>query len=176
MRLFIALQLPAAVQAHLRALQGRIPSATARLVPAKSFHLTLKFLGEVAEDKVGRVKERLASVSFKPFEASLAGTGVFPNEQHVNVVWVSLAPEEPVRALQASIDDALATLFAKDDRFKPHLTLCRVKSVQDKQAFLKAVARLAPEPLKFTVDAFELVQSTLTPDGPVYTTLASFPA
>jgi 2'-5' RNA ligase len=178
MRLFVAFSVPGDVQACLRELQGRIPSSepVARVVPAKAFHLTLKFIGDWPDGRVDEIRRALSAVRFAPFELTLKGTGVFPSEQHVNVVWVGLEPEAPIAALQQAIEAALAPLLPREDRFTPHLTLCRVKSVADKQAFLDGIRKLEPRPLRFRVSHIELIRSTLTPDGPVYETLAAYPA
>jgi 2'-5' RNA ligase len=178
MRLFVAVPLPAGIQDHLAGLQGRIPSSEsiARIVPARDFHLTLKFIGEWPDERVDEVKRKLALVQFEPFDATLAGIGTFPSEQRVNVVWVGLAPEAPVLALQQAVDAALAPLLPASSEFKAHLTLCRVKSISDKAAFLASLKTLKPEPLHFPVREFQLIKSTLTPDGPVYETLAAYPA
>lgn len=178
MRLFVAFSVPGDVQACLRELQGQVPSSepVAHIVPAKAFHLTLKFIGDWPDNRVDEIRQALARVRFTAFEATLGKTGVFPSEQHVNVVWVGLEPAAAITAVQQAVEAALAPLLPREDRFMPHLTLCRVKSVQDKHAFADGIRKLVPRPLRFRVDRFELIRSTLTPEGPVYETLASYPA
>jgi 2'-5' RNA ligase len=164
MRLFAAIKLPEEIAGELRKLQKQISDDGLRFV--KDFHLTLKFYGEVQEDKVGKLKEELSKVKFEPFEASLNGVGVFPNMHHINVVWLGLEPEQKFREIADQIE--------KDERFKAHITLARVKFLKDKPGFRQKLESVTVPKLSFKVDKFYLIKSTLTPEGPVYEDLAEF--
>ncbi len=170
MRLFIAIPVPEPVQEHFLFLQKQLPS-DAKITKVKAFHLTLKFLGEVDESKLAVIKQQLATVSFDAFTAKLAGTGIFPDEKMIRVVWVGLEPADIIKNLQKAIDESLKDFFELDTRFHPHITLGRVKHVEDKQAFRESVQKLQVEPLEFPVTSFELIKSTLTKEGPVYEVL-----
>ena len=76
--------------------------------------------------------------------------------------------------LQQKIDSRLADLFPKDDRFKPHITLARVKFIKDKVKFIRELKQIKIEKKEFSVSNFKLMKSTLTPEGPVYEDLAVF--
>jgi len=101
MRLFIAIELPKDVVAELARLQKEIDLFGLRQV--KEFHLTLKFLGDVPDSKIERVKEALRTVKFKPFRAELSETGVFPNPSYVRVVWAGVKADE-ILQLQKQIE------------------------------------------------------------------------
>jgi len=166
MRLFIALELPEEVVAELKRLQAELDLFGLR--PVKDFHLTLKFLGDVPEPKIGKIKEILSQTNFKPFEAELSETGVFPNMDFVKVIWAGITGE-PILILQKDIDLGLEQLgFGRDNRFKPHLTLARVNFIKDKHALAKKLKSLSVNPIRFKVTEFKLIESTLTPKGPVY--------
>lgn len=174
MRLFIAIELPAEVKAHLAELQKKIDGHFSQLTLAKEVHLTLKFLGDVNEQKIAEIKQKLGKVDFGSFNAWLGKTGVFPGESYIRVVWIGVEPANSIIALQQKIEKSLAGLFETDTRFTPHLTLARVKFVKDKKAFVENLKKLEAEKKEFAVDSFKLIKSTLTPKGPVYEDIAEF--
>ena len=88
MRLFIALDFDD--PEYFSNIQKQIPLDTAKLTIPKTFHLTLKFLGEVPDDKINELKDRLKQVKFEPVSAATDKIGVFPTESYVRVVWVGL--------------------------------------------------------------------------------------
>jgi 2'-5' RNA ligase len=172
MRLFIALDFDDSE--YFRDIQKQIPSDTAKLTITKTFHLTLKFLGGVPDDKVGEIKDRLKQVKFEPISLSTDKIGVFPNESYVKVVWIGLKDGNKVIELQQQVEKALEGMFPKDTRFHPHITLARVKFVKDKEAFSKKLKEINVESKEFSLKSFKLIKSTLTGEGPVYEVLEDF--
>jgi len=174
MRLFVALDVPKEVCDYLVSLQGLFPDVAGFVFP-KSFHLTLKFLGDVSFERLEAIKKKLAGVEFQSFSLSLSKLGVFSSFNHVNVVWVGVVPEEPVIGLQKKISLALKDFVPVDDDFVPHLTLARVKFVKDKASLVSFIKSLHVKQLSFVVSGFRLYSSVLTPEGPVYNVEAVFP-
>ncbi|MBD3313297.1 RNA 2',3'-cyclic phosphodiesterase [Candidatus Woesearchaeota archaeon] len=172
MRLFIGFDASQEAEHELLNAQKKIENAKINLV--KDFHLTLKFLGEVDDDKSGEIEERLRKISFGSFKAELGGIGVFPSENHVKVIWIGLEPKDKIIGLQRKIEEALQGMFPKDMRFHPHITLARVKTVEDKEAFKENLKNIRIERIRFKVDKFKLIKSALTPDGPVYEVLEEY--
>ena len=134
----------------------------------------VKFLGEVQPNNLGEIKNNLKKIIFKPFSVVLNGIGVFPNKNNIRVIWVGLKPEEPVLELQKNIDENLKKSFKKEKNFKPHLTLARVKYIDDKEKFINKLKKIKIENKKIDMDNFKLVKSILTPKGPVYEDLEVF--
>ncbi|MCX6708457.1 MAG: RNA 2',3'-cyclic phosphodiesterase [Candidatus Woesearchaeota archaeon] len=167
MRLFIAFDASKAKE-QILAIQKQLTGATL----TKSFHLTLKFLGEVTPAKAEEIKNKLKTVQFKPFTAKLNGTGVFPNENFIRVVWIGLEPKETICELQKKIEEALHGMFEKEKDFQPHITLARVKSSD--QQFADKVKNLKVEPVSFAVKEFKLIESKLEREGPVYTDVEKY--
>jgi len=123
----------------------------------------------VPEGKVEKIKEALREVGFAPFSASVSGIGVFPSENYIRVVWVGLESHDAITQLQKDVDDSMKAIgFGPERDFTPHLTLCRVRNVKDREAFLKSVKAIEVEKREFMVSSFKLMKSTLTPQGPVY--------
>lgn len=168
MRLFIAVDVPESMQNYLAALQGFLPNAHQSF--AHSFHLTLKFIGEVSESQMQYVREKLADINFSQFSLRLDKVGFFPNEANPHVVWIGVAPHEPFKQLKQQVDAVLAGLFPPESTFTPHVTLARIKS-SDKYA---ARTRLVIKPLSFEVNEFVLYESKPNHRGKEYNPLEKF--
>jgi RNA 2',3'-cyclic 3'-phosphodiesterase len=175
MRLFVAIELPKEITKELKRLQEKLkPHVTGTFVD--EFHLTLKFMGDVDEDKLEDIEEHLSLIKFTPFDLRLSNTGVFPSESYIKVVWVGLKPEDRVKDLQSLVDRALFKFNLKKEDFIAHITLVRVKTVKDKDDFKRVLKSIVPEQLSFKVDNFKLIQSTLTKEKPVYKLRKEFKA
>ena len=154
-------------------LQKRLPQ-NAKLSLVKSFHLTLKFLGDVQPNKIDEIIENLRKIKFEKLPVSLDSIGIFPTENYIRVVWVGLKPEDIVINLQKQINKSLEKLFKKEKDFKAHITLARVKNPMDKKSFVEYIKNIKVEDKKSTVKDFRLMKSTLTYQGQVYEELEVF--
>lgn len=171
MRLFIAIEVPSLVTAPN-------PSGA----PPAPEHLTLRFLGEVASERLPGIRsalERAAGAS-APFEIVLDGVGAFPSPANPRVVWVGVtAGHREVCALAERVAAALATETpgVLPESFVPHLTLFRVRSSAQRQlarALLSGAER-SPPPRTVRVQEIYLKESTLTSQGARHRTLATYP-
>ena len=104
------------------------------------------------------------------------GIGVFPDFRRPRVVWMGLTGDtEMLSKLQGQLETHLDVLgFPKERRrFKGHLTLGRAKGRLDAEKLRKSVEKLdAFETDAFAVQSVILYQSTLRPQGAIYTKLA----
>ncbi|OYT41225.1 RNA 2',3'-cyclic phosphodiesterase [Candidatus Pacearchaeota archaeon ex4484_26] len=167
MRCFIAIDIPEELRGTLAKVQEafKIPGLKAKFVEKENFHLTLKFLGELTDTKINSIKEKLQSIKFNSFKASFGQIGVFPSENYVRVIWLSLEPEEKFKKLAFLINQALP--FG-DKRFASHVTFARVKMLTDKKALQKKLQKLRIPKASFEVRNFKLKKSILMKGGPVY--------
>ncbi|HOW85428.1 MAG TPA: RNA 2',3'-cyclic phosphodiesterase [Candidatus Aminicenantes bacterium] len=179
MRAFIAVDLDAEIKERLQALVRdlRATRADVRWVEAGGMHLTVKFLGQIDDGRVGRIGEVLASVAsrHRPFPLRLEGTGAFPNERGPRVLWVGCAADPGLAALQSEIDEALeAEGFEREARaFKPHLTLGRVKGPGRIDKAMAELARHKDDDFgAMTVAKVALFESLLRPQGAEYRVVA----
>ncbi|MCX8146867.1 MAG: RNA 2',3'-cyclic phosphodiesterase [Candidatus Woesearchaeota archaeon] len=172
MRLFIAISISKEAEEELKRLQNELRYAKLNLV--KDFHLTLKFLGDVDNKKIDKIKERLKEIKSKKFSLELSDIGVFPSENYIRVVWVGLKPENKVVELQNAVESSLEDIFEKDKNFKPHITIARVKAIENKKEFKSIIKNLKVKIVKSEITCFKLIKSTLTPKGPVYEILEKF--
>lgn len=186
-RLFVAIELPAAtreaVAALLVRLQREMPSDALRWVRPESIHITLKFLGATPREQVSEVAAALGGVAAQASTLRLTpqGLGSFGGRRNMRVVWLGVGGDtEGLAALAASIDEAVAPLgFERERRaFAAHLTLARVRetTTPEERAALHAalIAVRAPEFEPFVAAELSLMRSTLSPSGARYETLATF--
>ncbi|RLE38290.1 RNA 2',3'-cyclic phosphodiesterase [Candidatus Woesearchaeota archaeon] len=170
MRLFVAIEAKE-VSDYLKSIQDKLRFKGVKQV--EKFHLTLKFLGEVEENKVEQIKKALSKISFKPFELTLDTIGVFPNPSRINVIWVDVKEKQHITNLYNQIDACLKD-YEDDRKFHPHITISRVKFLINKKEFKDKIDSITIQPEKIIVNEFKLIKSDLTPEGPIYTDLAIY--
>lgn len=188
MRTFIAADMPSAAREGLALFLAQLRSLEIdklRWVQPEAVHLTLKFLGEIDQERVGPVlsamKESCDGAS--TFGLSTGGLGCFPNHRSPQVVWLGLEGDtEALGLLQAKLDGELNStvgLPLENRPFRPHLTLARVRrgaSETERRQIWEAIeATPPPETIAWQVSQLTLVHSTLLPQGPQYRTLGSAP-
>jgi 2'-5' RNA ligase len=150
--------------------------ANVKLVEPENVHITLKFLGETLEGQIDDINDIIKSVvaEIKPFEITMKGAGVFPNESYLKVIWVGISPADKLAFISKTIDEKLASLgFKKEKRkFSPHLTIGRVRSAHNKNELIKVIEKYKEITFKtFQVSSIKLKKSQLTPQGPIYSNL-----
>jgi 2'-5' RNA ligase len=183
-RCFIAIELPDGVKRGLRELQAQLKAgsqAPAKWVDPTNIHLTLKFLGNVAVDRMGEITTAMTQAvqGTSSLSLEIRELGVFPNPRRVQIVWVGVSGEtDKLARIQQRIESKLERLGFPPEgrRFTPHLTLARLRdrATPDQRAKLgQLIAETefdaAPS---FKVDSVNLMKSQLTPEGPIYTRLS----
>jgi RNA 2',3'-cyclic 3'-phosphodiesterase len=169
-RAFVALELPNEIQDRLREAQEKLRGCPARLtfVEPALIHITLKFLGEVAEKDLPQVSAALQSVSFNPFPVTVGAVTV-NNPKRPHTVWCNIGDGGTGKKLFRQVEDVLAPLgFEREIRgFTPHATLARVK-VPDPSLFTVIRALDGMNYGDCMIRGMKLKKSTLTPRGPLY--------
>ncbi|MCH7805794.1 MAG: RNA 2',3'-cyclic phosphodiesterase [Proteobacteria bacterium] len=175
-RLFTAIRIPQAQKECLLATMGGLPQV--RWQREDQLHLTLRFIGDVDEEKTEEIRLILPTLEFQPLSVRLKEVGIFGPARKPRMVWVGLENPEPVKALQEKITNTLRRVGVEpeDRKFKPHVTLARVKGNNgDKLTrFLEHYATLALDP--FTVNEFALFRSHLSHTGAQYQVIETYPA
>lgn len=175
MRCFAAVDIDEPIKKMIQKIQAGLKDYDVKLVEPDNLHFTLKFLGEIDKDKARTCESRIERIagSFKPFEISLLGVGVFPGFNYIKVVWVGVEKGE-LYNLQKSVEESFSGVFKKDEPF-PHLTIARVRSPKNKKDIIDFVNKNKHLWLgKMTVKEIKLKKSTLTPKGPIYRDLRVF--
>jgi len=173
MRCFISVEIPEELKRTVSPLKKEIHTEGIKPVEDKNMHITLKFLGDVPEEKFGEIESALRKVEFSKFKIKLKGVGVFPNESYIRVVWVGCSDDAHLKDLSEKINDSLSGFFKKEP-FSAHLTIARVKRKVDLNEFLDE--HKDDEFGEFEVSNFELKSSKLTREGPKYSTVSVFEA
>jgi len=177
MRLFIAIEIPESVKKELTVVQGRLRGVgvDASWTRAEGMHLTLKFLGEVSEQRVPEIMSSLrkAMEGIGPLGFSVSGVGTFPNPIKARVVWIGLAGDiDKLTRLQVAVENAMVLLgMAREERkFTPHLTLGRIKYIRSRDRWTKTLEEVKDISLPgFEATSVSLMKSELKPSGAVYT-------
>jgi RNA 2',3'-cyclic 3'-phosphodiesterase len=169
-RAFVALELPDEIRERLKGVQDKLRSCSARLtlVEPALIHITLKFLGEVAEKDLPRLGDTLRSVSFTQFPVTV-GTVTVNNPKRPHTVWCTISDGGKGKDLFRQVEEVLAPLgFEPETRgFAPHATLARVK-VPDPSLFTVIRSMDKTSYGDCIISGMKLKKSTLTPRGPVY--------
>jgi len=171
MRLFIAIQLPIEIENYVKRLQSFVQKG--KFSFAEQPHLTLKFLGEVEDYET--IKSDLSKITFKSFDLETSRLGFFPNENYIRVFWLGLKECDALADLARRVEK-VTSKFKRDLPFHAHITLARVKFLDDRDKFFEAINKIELENLKFSVDRFLLMSSTMTPSGPIYEIVEEFEA
>jgi 2'-5' RNA ligase len=182
-RLFVAIDLDDTVQKAVETLVQDLKQSVGELrwVRPEAMHLTLKFIGEVEENKLPPIREALTQVKAEaPAEIDCREVGFLPNERRPRVLYVAIVENIVLSELARKIEDALAPLgIEKEDRaFRPHLTLARFRKGNESTVpkLKEAIASLPSREFgKVRAEEFHLYQSELSSGGAKYTTLERFP-
>ena len=168
MRCFLAVDLDDGLKEKVADVQNGLVDFDVNLVSKENLHFTLKFLGEVNEELIEEVKSKARKIasSFSPFSIDITGMGVFPDINHIRVVWIGA---KQLYALQKAVDDTLADIFDREENIVPHLTLARVRSPGDKDALRNFIeANKNADIGTMAVRGIKLKGSVVTKKGPVY--------
>jgi len=176
-RLFVGIPLSKLIRLNLTSLLAELQFPGITPVEAENLHLTIKFLGEVAEAHLPEVNKKLEQISqhHAPFRLELKEIGVFPSEKEIRVVWMGVESEEMLGLIEET-NRELADIHREEHKEEiPHLTLARVKPTAD---FIKLKMVLNKNKSislgLLDVDKFYLFESKLTPNGPIYSVLGEF--
>lgn len=178
-RSFIAIETPDGIKKDLFEIQEKLKKAGADIgwTRPEGIHFTLKFLGEIEEEKLVNIQKAIeqATKEIPDFILWVGGIGVFPNTKSPRVIWIGIKGEgENLKTLQESIERETEKIgFKKEGRnFSPHLTLGRVRSQKNRDALTKYLEEFEKIELgSFNVKEVLLMKSELRPKGAVYTQL-----
>lgn len=175
-RTFVAIEAPGAVGAAAQRLIGRL-----REIPAQvrwtepPLHFTLKFLGDVDVLEIPNICDAVAEAldGIPPFDLEIRGAGGFPTPEHPRTLWIGTGEgTEEMVEVHAEVERKLAELGYRTDgrRYRPHLTIGRVRRSPDEIPLLGAALRAEGDFSAggMRVDEVGIYSSQLTRNGPVY--------
>jgi len=174
-RLFAALAIPEDIAQDLVARQDRLPGARWR--PPEAFHITLRFVGDVAENVAADLDAELTTLSGRPLELSLQGVGAFGEGADIHAIWAGVEENEGLRHLARSCEVAARRAGLKPDTraYKPHVTLAYLRRPNPAEvaAWIQANNLLRTEP--FRVTNFGLYSSWQSDSGSWYRVEREYP-
>jgi 2'-5' RNA ligase len=172
-RLFVGLRPPSAIREQLLDLTDGVENA--RWQDDDQLHLTLRFVGELEARQADDLAQELERVTMMPFPLALRGVGHFERKGAPSILWVGVAPSEPVAVLQGRVEQACrrAGLEPERRKFAPHVTLARLnRSAGPVGAWLARHGTFASG--AWTVERITLFESYLTPLGSEYQQAVSY--
>ncbi len=184
MRLFVAFTPPPGALAELEAAVARLRPdwPGLRWTGPDRWHVTVVFLGEVAESRLGQLTPRLARAAGRhaPHQVRIGSAGAFPAARKARVLWARIdgGPEAlcGLSALADSVSAGARRAGApppdEGRRYRPHLTLARTRRPEDVGPLVAELADFSGS--SFAADRIELIESRLAADQ-AYATIASWP-
>nr|BCX00949.1 MAG: RNA 2',3'-cyclic phosphodiesterase [Bacteroidota bacterium] len=178
MRCFWALEVPRTLWGHVERVQRLLRRAgvAASWTRPEHLHLTVRFLGEQPEERLGELEavgRRVAGRS-RPFELESDGVGAFPDLGRPRVVWIGFRRSQELEELFGALEGELRLRgFDPEMRpFRPHLTVARLKESRSLRGLLTG---LELEAVRFAVRELVLFRSELHPTGARYSALLRIP-
>lgn len=183
MRLFASIDGPDELTEAVAELQEEFADADGlRFTDPGAVHVTLKFLGEVEEERLpeltGAIEAAVDESGAEPFEAEFGGLGVFPSPEYISVVWFGVREgNAEMTRLHEAIERRTTELGFDPEthEFTPHVTLARMDHAGGKELVQRLVRERDPTIGRTTVEEVRLTESELGPDGPTYSTAQRFP-
>ena len=182
MRIFIAVEIPEAIKEKISYIEQELKGEVEKIkwVNPELVHFTLKFLGEISEEGLRKVKEITLQIArkYSPFTLNIEGMGVFPGYSSPRVIWIGVDEgKEMIGKLAEKLDKELGKVgFVREKReWVPHLTVGRVKFLREKEKLKELIySREKIEVGKMKVENLSIIQSHLSPKGPIYKTIEKF--
>jgi len=179
-RTFIAIELPVEVKQVARKIQNQLGVSIEgiRWVKNENIHLSVKFLGNVEENRINdiavAVKNAVKDISVMNLKTG--HLGIFPNERRPRILWLGMEGDVPefIRMSKNCESELAKVGFEKDAReIKPHITVGRIRSKKKQKGLLKILKDMPVGNIKFRADTLIIMRSELNSDGAVYTDLQS---
>ena len=167
-RLFVAVELSEEVKTRLLNLQSRISGL--KWIPAANLHLTLRFIGQVPQERGALIQQSLRRVQTDAFRLVVSGLGLFQRRTG-GILWAGVKNDPALIKLKRQVDEALWVSAGPDlseKEFSPHITLSRLK-----KPISLSLRHLVQEhaTVRFgetAVTDFTLFRSLLHPSGAIY--------
>ena len=162
-----------------RYIQKELENEKIKWVDSQQFHITLFFLGDTDEEQIPYIRSNLRELltPFSAFNIHLSGLGVFKNINKPRVLWTGIHQFERMKELKIQIDRQMEVLgFTPEKReFKPHLTLARIKWLDNKKKLENLLNQYKNENFhEVTINEIIYFESILKPQGPVYNPIEKY--
>jgi 2'-5' RNA ligase len=139
-----------------------------KMVESENLHISLSFLGDVEDEKVGFLSSALDSIckNYSRFAVEIGGIRFIPSEKYIRVLALDVIDSSTLGNLSKEIKRKIG-----GDVKPPHLTLCRVRDVKAKDAVVDKIKKFDVNVGSFVISSISLIKSELKRTGPMYTDL-----
>jgi RNA 2',3'-cyclic 3'-phosphodiesterase len=181
LRIFCAVEIPQGIREfvsqYIGSLRELYPNVRASWERQEKLHLTLKFLGDIAPERVEDLKRAAtrAVEGVEAFDISIEGTGAFPTRGVARVLWLGVVDKTgSLATLQRRLEDECAAeRFAREERaFNPHLTLARIRTPAGVRPLAASHTTAHLDSGPFRVTEIVVMKSELGAGGSRYTPLS----
>jgi 2'-5' RNA ligase len=148
-----------------------------KTVSPLNLHITMKFLGDVDEDKCLKMINAFNILEgFERIDYTLKGLGCFPSLSAPSVIWAGIECDmKKISDVFSKAEEFCSSFgFEKETRrFVPHLTIARVRRGKDVPAGIKEFIKSNKEKVygESVFNRLVLFESRLDKSGPEYTNL-----
>ncbi len=165
------------VQQHITRLRAIVPEARVSWNRDDKLHLTIKFLGDIARERVADLSLAAAQAvsGMKPFTLAAEGCGAFPPRGEPRVLWIGIvdAAGELEHLYERLEEQCSAREFKREQRpFRPHLTIARLRKPQDARRLANNHKELGFERTEFNISELLVIRSELGSEGSRYTEIS----
>ncbi len=177
-RLFVALEIPEIIRESISDFRREAAddSLNIKWEPKEKVHLTLKFIGEVSDELVGKISNSLGFIEqYERIRCKLTKFGFFFNHGVPQILWIGLWVDTILFNIVEQLNDELVKfdIPIEKRKFKPHLTLLRIRKRFPEEWVTKFNSFIIPE-IDFVSDSILLIKSELLPESSKYTVIKKF--
>jgi 2'-5' RNA ligase len=173
-RIFIGIEIPAAVAQSLAALRGGLPGG--RWIDPANYHVTLRFVGDVDDMVAHEVASMLGQVRRGPFELCFDDLKSFGGRRPRAIV-ATLGPVPALIELQAELERLMQRVGLEPEgrKYTPHVTLAHLRESSSWQVADYLALRAPYRSQPFQVSRFVLFSSRASVGGGPYVVEAAYP-
>lgn len=144
-------------------------------VKEQNLHITLSFLGHVADDVILKIcaKVRKASDEKDIFDIEFDRIEIGPSAEDQKFIWLSGEPNEDLKSLVEALEKELGMLASEKKSFRPHITLGRIRK-NKWEALEESPKILEKFPLTITAESVDVMASEFENEGQEYTVIESY--
>jgi 2'-5' RNA ligase len=179
-RTFIAvpIEVPHALKEVLAVLKDTFPGERIRWTDLRQLHVTLRFLGDLPEEAIGVISEGFLQTYgiFRRTDFHVHGLGTFSHRSQLKVLWAGIGEDQAFHALHDATRKLLDGIvpFEGNGRFRPHLTVARMKHLREDERFRNEIAPYSERNFGIcTVSRVVLFRSILRPSGAIHEALCT---
>jgi len=171
-RLFVSLNIPGEIQDNIYALILEVDTKEEKLKwePKEKLHLTLKFIGDVDNNRINSIAEDLDFIeNFETISCETTQFGFFFTRNQPRILWLGLHTDKIIFNLVEELNSRLERFLIPRERkkFTSHITILRVRG-NISEGFVERFQNFDVPKIKFSASEISLMKSELLSLGSVY--------